>query len=137
MIEIRFTANTVEEYRAILQQLVAGDIAAAKTHEASTGTHTKTADEMPKLRHEAAPAEAKADTTAAPAQPEQVAQDAPFDAGQGTVPLADIQALGRKLAAAGKGNAVQAVLKAHGVKLMSRIPEADRAAVLAELKEAE
>lgn len=50
------------------------------------------------------------------------------------VTVADLQAVGRKLAVAGKGAVVQQVLAQYGVKLISRIPPEKRAEALAALQ---
>ena len=61
-------------------------------------------------------------------------QDEPPFPTEPEVTVADLQAVGRKLAVAGKGAVVQRVLAQYGVKLISRIPADKRAEALAALQ---
>ena len=120
MIEVKFTCANAHELKNLLNLLTSGNEEAASAYEAAT-----------------APAETTqiiggiAAVALNEGEPVQEAEEAP------TVSLQDLQTLGRKLAAAGKGTAVQTILKAHGAKLLSKIPEAERAAVYAEMQEVE
>ena len=61
-------------------------------------------------------------------------QDEPPFPAEPEVSVADLQAVGRKLAVAGKGAVVQRVLAQYGVKLISRIPADKRAEALAAMQ---
>lgn len=112
MIEVKFTCANVREFKDLLNML-------SKDNEEAASVYEET--------HE----EAKAVPPAA--EPEAIVTIEKQDATP-TVSLQDLQTLGRQLAAAGKGTAVQTILKAHGYKLLSKIPEAERAAVYAEMQ---
>lgn len=121
MIEVKFTCANVREFKDLLNML-------SKDNEEAASVYEET--------HE----EAKAVPPAA--EPEAiVTMEAPKalvtiekQYATPTVSLQDLQTLGRQLAAAGKGPAIQTILKAHGYKLLSKIPEAERAAVYAEMQ---
>lgn len=124
MIEVKFTCASAQEFKQLLALLASGNEEAASAYE-----------EPPKPEPKQPTVEEIAEVEQAQDEP---AQEAPWEEPAETAPevtLQDLQTLGRKLAAAGKGAAVQQILKAHGAKLLSRIPEADRAAVYAEMQE--
>ena len=124
MIEVKFTCANAHELKNLLHLLTSGNGEAASAYEAATAPAETTRKNTPAVEEIAAVAPNDG-------EPVQEAEEAP------TVSLQDLQTLGRKLAAAGKGIAVQAILKAHGAKLLSKIPEAERAAVYAEMQEVE
>lgn len=124
MIEVKFTCANAHELKDLLNLLTSGNEEAASAYEAATAPAETTRKNTPTVEEIAAVALNEG-------EPVQEAEEAP------TVSLQDLQTLGRKLAAAGKGIAVQTILQAHGAKLLSKIPEAERAAVYAEMQEVE
>lgn len=141
MIEVKFTCANAHEFKNLLALLTSGNEEAASAYE-DAETPAKTAKMIKTGRN---PVHTVTDGTGTQKQPttEEIAavepaQDEPAqEPEQPTVTVQELQTLGRKLAAAGKGAEVQAVLKKHGVKLISKIPEAERAAAYAELWEVE
>lgn len=129
MIEVKFTCADAYEFKHLLALLTAGNEEAASAYEEThapaepiqTVTTTILDKKQPTREEIAAVEPAENEPAQEPEQP--------------TVSLQELQTLGRKLAAAGKGTAIQDILKRHNVKLMSKIPEAERAAVYAEMQE--
>lgn len=128
MIKVEFTCANAQELKTLLDLLTTGNEAAASAYEAAPeaqeGSNT-TPRRKPKQKAAQPTVEEIAAVTPAENEPDQ----AP------TVTLQDLQTLGRKLAAAGKGPEIQRILKARGVTLLSRIPEDKRAEVYAEMQE--
>lgn len=132
MIEVKFTCANVQEFNNLLKLLAAGNEEAASSYEDKDAE--KHPGKVTGMTWHPEPQALPVDEPVAeetPAEEPKTVEEAPV------VSLQDLQTLGRKLAADGKGAAIQAILKEHGVKLMSKIPEADRAAVYAELQEVE
>lgn len=135
MIKVEFTCANAQELKTLLDLLTTGNEAAASAYEAAPEAQegsnttprrkTKQKATQPTVEEIAAVAPAENEPAREPEEPDQ----AP------TVTLQDLQTLGRKLAAAGKGPEIQRILKARGVTLLSRIPEDKRAEVYAEMQE--
>lgn len=126
MIEVKFTCANAQEFKSLINLLAAGNEEAASSYE----DDKKSAKAPEKVWHPE-PQELPVEEPVAEETPaeEPETEEAP------TVTLQDLQTLGRKLAAAGKGAEIQAILKKHKVRLMSRIPEQDIPKVYAELQE--
>lgn len=132
MIEVKFTCASAQEFKQLLALLATGNEEAASAYEESPTPEPKKA---PKTRKTARPTvEEIAAGEPAPEEPEQEEEATESEEPAPEVTLQDLQTLGRKLAADGKGASIQAILKKHGVRLLSKIPEADRAAVYAEMQ---
>lgn len=145
MIEVKFTCANVHEFKHLLALLTAGNEEAASAYE-DTEIPAKTAQMIKTGRNPVhtvvsetgnGVSTQKQPTTEEIAAVEPAENEPAQEPEQPTVSLQELQTLGRKLAAAGKGTAIQAILKRHNVKLMSKIPEAERDAVYAEMQEVE
>ena len=142
-IKITGTATEMAKVFALLSQSNVDSASAAKVQPAAD---TGATPEAAKEAHSAP--KAADDTQPAPVQkaPQLAAldmqtgeidfppQDEPPFPTEPEVTVADLQAVGRKLAVAGKGAVVQQVLAKYGVKLISRIPANKRAEALATMQ---
>lgn len=136
MIEVKFTCDNAQELKRLLALLAEGNEEAASAYEE--------APKAPKQGNTQPNAKTPQKTAQEPvesAEPAELSETAPWeetpapsDEAAPIVSLQELQTLGRKLAAAGKGTAIQAILKKRGVTLLSKIPEAERAAALAEMQ---
>ena len=121
MIELKITANSVEEYRALLL----GICAEARMAEAPAPAPAKTAAAKP------------AKTAAAkPVAPKSAPAEAPASAEPKAPTLDQLQAVGRKIALSGKAEQLKAVLDKYGAQKLPEIPEERRAEALADLEAA-
>ena len=135
MIEVKFTCASAQEFKQLLALLASGNEEAASAYEDSPKPEQKK-PEKPNIKV----TKPKQPTVEEIAEVEQAQDEPAQEEPEETAPevtLQDLQTLGRKLAAAGKGASIQAILKKHGVKLMSKIPESERAAAYAEMQEVE
>ena len=157
MIEVKFTCDTVKEFKNLLALLAEGNEEAASAYEnreapvetvrqvtQKVDFSARRVTEEPKPfgvignpRHDEGtePEQPTTEEIAAVAPAEQEPEQEPQEEPAPAVSPQDLQSIGRKLAAAGKGTEVQAVLKAHGVKLLSKIPEDERGTVYTELQQ--
>ena len=118
MIELKITANSVEEYRALLLGICAeARMAEAPTPAPAAAKPAKAAAAKP-AKTKSAPAEA-----AAPAETK-------------TPTIDQLQAVGRKIALSGKVEQLKAVLDKYGAQKLPEIPEERRAEALADLEAA-
>lgn len=143
--QIKIT-GTAAEMAKVFSLLAQGNVEAASAFEAQPGTQP-TVDvgaALEAAKEARSTPNAAGDTQTAPAQkaPQVAALDMqtgdidfppqeepPFPV-EPAVSVADLQAVGRSLAVAGKGAVVQQVLAKYGVKLISRIPADKRAEAL-------
>ena len=147
--QIKIT-GTAAEMAKVFALLAQGNVEAASAFEARPGVQP-TVDvgaALEAAREARSAPDAAGDTQTAPAQkaPQVAAldmqtgeidfppQDEPPFPTEPEVTVADLQAVGRKLAVAGKGAVVQRVLAQYGVKLISRIPADKRAEALAAMQ---
>lgn len=128
MIKVEFTCANAQELKTLLDLLTTGNEAAASAYEAAPEAQ-EGSNTTPRRKPKQKATQPTVEEIAAVAPAENEPDPAP------TVTLQDLQTLGRKLAAAGKGPEIQRILKAHGVTLLSRIPEDKRAEVYAEMQE--
>lgn len=136
MIEVKFTCDNAQELKHLLALLAEGNEEAASAYEEAPKAPKK-GNTQPKAKTPQKAAQAPVEST----EPAELSETAPWeetpapsDEDAPIVSLQELQTLGRKLAAAGKGAAIQAILKKRGVTLLSKIPEAERAVVLAEMQ---
>lgn len=136
MIEVKFTCDNAQELKRLLALLAEGNEEAASAYEEAPKAPKK-GNTQPKAKTPQKAAQAPVEN----AEPAELSETAPWeetlapdDEAAPIVSLQELQTLGRKLAAAGKGAAIQAILKKRGVTLLSKIPEAERAAALAEMQ---
>ena len=126
MIELKITANSVEEYRALLL----GICAEARMAEAPTPA--------PAAAKPAKATAVKPAKTAAvkPAEPKSAPVEAAAPAETKTPTIDQLQAVGRKIALSGKVEQLKAVLDKYGAQKLPEIPEERRAEALADLEAA-
>lgn len=134
--------GTAAEMAKVFALLAQGNVEAASAFEAQP--NTKPAMDVGAALEAAKASHSEQNTEASP-QPAQALdletgefefppQDEPPFPTEPEVSVADLQAVGRKLAVAGKGAVVQQVLAQYGVKLISRIPADKRTEALAALQ---
>ncbi len=126
MIEVKFTCQSIEDLNKLLHQLTKDPEPTQYAVQDAPRTHNSCpGDELPRIPGaNPKPAENTAGSCEEATEPP-------------TVTVQDLQSMGRKLAANGKGKAVQAILQRHSATLISRIPEAERAAAYKEMEEAQ
>lgn len=136
MIEVKFTCDNAQELKRLLALLAEGNEEAASAYEEAPKAPRK-GNTQPNAKTPQKAAQAPVES----AEPAELSETAPWeetpapsDEDAPIVSLQELQTLGRKLAAAGKGAAIQAILKKRGVTLLSKIPEAERAAAFAEMQ---
>ena len=118
MTEVRFTFNTIEELADFLRRVTRGPSMAP----------------MPAPVSSEEPDAEQGTENPAPVDRALVRIETQEDAAP-SVTVQDLQTLGRKLAATGHGAQVQEILRKHNAKLLSRIPEDERADAYAEMQE--
>lgn len=147
--QIKIT-GTAAEMAKVFALLAQGNVEAVSAFEAQPGTKPAmdvgAALEAAKASHSEQNTEASPQPAQTPAPAQMAAldlqtgefefppQDEPPFPAEPEVTVADLQAVGRKLAVAGKGAVVQRVLAQYGVKLISRIPADKRAEALAAMQ---
>lgn len=148
--ELKLTGEGAAEFKQIMKLLLENNLEAASAFEDTAAAAPQTAQDQAPVKvgkvtvktakAAAAPAAAPEEKTDAPKREPEEKTEAPKQETaapeEPTITLQDLQTIGRKLAATGRGKNVQAILKAHGAPLMSKIAITEYPAVYAEMQAA-